>query len=78
MTGIVRSPEVASAIRLLISYTDKPTAEKWLQRIFDPAVSPQVAVYTGELVGRTNRQDFLQELTNSEAMFQEMEAPRKR
>lgn len=78
MPGTVRSPKVAAAVRLLITYTDKATVEKWLQRIFDPDVSPRVSFYTGGLAERTNRQDFLQELTDSEATFQEMETPRKR
>lgn len=75
MPGTVQSAEVASAIRLLIAYTDKPTVEQWLGRIFDPAISPHVPIYIGSLAGVTNRLDCLRELTNSEAMFREMEIP---
>jgi hypothetical protein len=78
MPGTVQSPEVASAVRLLISYTDKPTVERWLGRIFDPSISPQVPLYIGSLAGVTNRLDFLRELANSEALFQEMEIAKRK
>ena len=78
MPGTVQSPEVASAVHLLISYADKPTVERWLGRIFDPGISPHVPIYIGSLAGLTNRLDFLRELTNSEAMFQDMEITRRK
>ncbi len=76
--GTVRSPEVASAVRLLITYTDEATVERWLSRIFDSGTSPRVPVYIGSLAGVTNRLNFLRKLTNSEAMFQEMEGAIRR
>ncbi len=69
----VESPRVACTIRLLIAYTDKPTVEKWLQRVFDPYLSPQMSFYLYGVEEHTNKQDFIRWLGEREAEIPEMQ-----
>jgi len=63
-------------VRLLIAYTDKPTVERWLQRVFDPSFSPQVSYYFHDAPEHTNKQDFIRWLGEREAEIAEIQTNR--
>jgi len=67
----LESPQVAAAFRLLIAHTDKSTVDKWLQRVFDPDISPQVSFYLYDVEEHTNRQGFIRWLGERDNEFME-------
>jgi hypothetical protein len=72
----VESPQIASAVHLMIDYTDKATVERWLQRVFDPEFSPQVSWHLYGLEEHTNKQDFVRWLQEKETEIAEMQTNR--
>jgi len=59
MPTIVRSPEIASVVRLLIEYSDALTVEMWLDRILDLENGHQARMLLFDVNEHTNKTDFL-------------------
>jgi hypothetical protein len=67
----IDSPEVVSAVQLMIANSDRQTTEKWLQRIFDPNSSLEVSSCLWDVEQHTNKNDFLKWIQEQDAEFTE-------